>query len=353
MDFGIPKEVREGEYRVGLTPAGAHALVDAGHRVYIERDAGSGAGFTDENYRSVGAEIVYSAEEAFGRAQVITKVTRLKETEYAFLRSGQTILSFLHLAVASRDLAESLEEHRTTAIAYETIQTENGMLPVLAPTSQVAGCLAPMIAGQCLQSVHGGRGILLSGIAGVPPAAVAILGAGVVGTSAARAFLGIGAQVTLLDSDYTRLDICDRQFRGRVVTLMATPYNIERVVKFADVVIGAILVPGQRSPIVLPGKLLKTMRSRAVFVDFAIDQGGCAETSRPMTLSDPTFVVESVIHYCVPNVPALVARTASHALTNAALGYLLQIGEKGVEGAIENDNTLRRGAQVLNGKILS
>jgi len=351
MDFGVPKEVRESENRVGLTPAGVHALVEANHRVYIERNAGVGAGFTDENYRAVGAEIVYSAEETFGRANVIAKVTRLKENEYGFLQSDQAVLSFLHLAVASRDLAESLATHRITAIAYEMIQSDDGRRPVLAPTSQVAGRLAPMIAGECLESVKGGRGILISGIAGVPPAAVVIFGAGVVGRSAARAFLGLGAQVSLLDNNYPRLEACDREFRGRVMTLHATPYNIERVVRFADVVIGAVLMPGQRAPVLLTRAMLKTMRPRAVFIDFSIDQGGCAETSRPMTLSDPTYVVDDVVHYCVPNAPALVARTASHALTNAALAYLLEIGELGIDAAIENNSALKRGAVMRHGKI--
>lgn len=351
MDFGVPREVRESENRVGLTPAGVHALAEAGHRVYIERGAGLGAGFTDENYRSVGAEIVYSAEETFGRANVIAKVTRLKEDEYAYLQTGQAVLSFLHLAVASRDLAETLSAHQITAIAYEMIQSDDGRRPVLGPTSQVAGRLAPMIAGECLESVKGGRGILISGIAGVPPAAVVIFGAGVVGRSAARAFLGLGAQVSLLDNNHMRLEACDREFRGRVMTLHATPYNIERVVRFADVVIGAVLVPGQRAPILLTRGMLKTMRPRAVFIDFSIDQGGCAESSRPMTLSDPTYVVDDVVHYCVPNAPALVARTASHALTNAALSFIMEIAERGVDAAIENDPTLKRGTEVWHGKF--
>jgi alanine dehydrogenase len=261
------------------------------------------------------------------------------------------VLSFLHLAVASRDLADALQAHRVTAIAYELIQTDDGKRPVLSPTSQVAGRLAPMIAGECLESVKGGRGILISGIAGVPPAAVVIFGAGVVGFSAARAFLGLGAQVSLLDNSHARLEACDREFRGRVMTLHATPYNLKRVIKFADVVIGAVLVAGQRAPVLLTRELLKTMRPRAVFIDFSIDQGGCAETSRPMTLSAPTYVVDNVIHYCVPNAPALVARTASHALTNAALSYLIEIGERGVDAAIENNAALKRGMQMWQGKI--
>lgn len=351
MDFGIPKEIRESEQRVGLTPAGVHALAEAGHRVYIERGAGAAAGFSDDEYRAVRAEIVYSAEEVYGRARVIAKVTRLTEKEYPHLRAHQVLLSFLHLAVASRDLAQALHEHQMTAIAYELIRADDGTLPVLAPTSQVAGRLAPIIAGQFLESAHGGRGILLSGIAGVPPAAVVIIGAGVVGRNAARAFLGLGAQVMLIDNQHAKLEQLDQQFDGRATTLLATPYNLGRALRFADVVVGAVLVPGQRSPILVTRQMLKTMRPRAVFIDFSIDQGGCAETSRPTTLRNPTFVEENVTHYCVPNVPALVARTASHALTNAALPYLLELGERGVEGALENDPALRRGLQALNGKM--
>lgn len=351
MDFGVPKEVRESEQRVGLTPAGVYALVHAGHRVYIQHDAGSAAGFGDDDYRNVGAEISYSAEEAYGRAEVIAKVTRLTAKEYSYLHPGQTLLTFLHLAAAARDHIETLQRCQITAIAYELIRADDGSLPVLLPTSQVAGRMAPTIAGQLLTSMTGGRGILLSGIPGVPPAAVVIIGAGVLGTSAARAFLGIGAQVTVLDNQYTKLEAIDSVFEGHITTLLSTRYNLDRVLRFADVVVGAVLVPGQRAPILLTRKMMRTMRPRAVFIDYSIDEGGCAETSRPTTHRDPTFVEEGVIHYCVPNVPARVARTASHALTNAALPHLLEIGARGVEGALEADATLRRGVQVHLGMI--
>ncbi len=352
MDFGVPKEVRDFEQRVGITPAGVYALAHSGHRIYVEHDAGAAAGFGDDDYRNVGAEILYSAEEVYGRAEVIAKVTRLTEKEYPYLHPGQTMLSFLHLAVASRDLTEVLQRCQITAIAYELIQTENGRLPVLEPTSQVAGRMAPVIAGALLESAAGGRGILLSGIPGVPPAAVVILGAGVVGRNAARAFIGLGAQVTLLDNQYEKLETTDREFDGRVTTLLSTRYNLDRVLRFADVVVGAVLVPGQRTPILLTRKMVRSMRPRAVFIDFSIDQGGCAETSRPTTHRDPTYVEEGVIHFCVPNTPARVARTASHALTNAALHYLLDIGARGVEGAIEADAALRHGVQLRQGKAL-
>jgi alanine dehydrogenase len=299
----------------------------------------------------VGAQVVYSAEEAWGRAKVVAKVARLTEKEYRFLQSGQTLLSFLHFAVASRDLNDALRTSEITAIAYETIQSDDGTLPVLTPTSQVAGRLAPLVAGQLLESTSSGRGILLSGITGVPPAVVVILGAGTLGFNALRAFVGMGSQVTILDTRYDRLEPISEQYNGRVTTQLSTAYNLQRVVKFADVVIGAVLVPGQRAPVLLTREHLRTMRRRAVFIDFAIDQGGCAETSRPTTHDNPTYVVENVIHYCVPNVTSRVARTASHALTNAALPYLLEIGAHGTQTALDVDVALRRGVQVFNGTV--
>lgn len=351
MNFGVPKEVREFEQRVGLTPAGAYALSQAGHTVFVERDAGAAASFDDNEYRAVGAQVVYSADEVWGRADVIAKVSRLTEREYPLLHSELTVLSFLHFAVASRDLADALHKSQVTAIAYEAIQMDDGTLPVLTPTSQVAGRLAPLIAGQLLESSRGGRGILLSGITGVPPAAVVILGAGTLGSNALRAFVGMGSQVTILDTRYDRLEPLCEQFNGRVTTLLSTAYNLQRVLKFADVVIGAVLVPGQRAPVLITREMLRTMRRRAVFIDYAIDQGGCAETSRPSTHDNPTYMVENVIHYCVPNVTARIARTASHALTNAALPYLIEIGARGWAEAIEADTALQRGVQVLNGMV--
>lgn len=351
MDFGIPKEVRAYEHRVGLTPGGVHTLVKQGHRVYVQHEAGEQAGFSDEVYRQTGADIQYSAEEVYGRSQVIAKVSRLTEAEYPLLVPGQTLLSFLHFAVASADLAETLQRYKINAIAYEMIRDEQGILPVLLPTSQVAGRHAPVIAGQLLESASGGRGILLSGAPGIPPAAVVIIGAGVVGSNAARAFLGLGAQVTVLDIDLTKLEHLDRQFPGRVTTMLCTGYNLSRVLKFADVVVGAVLVPGQRTPILITREMIASMRPRAVFIDFSIDQGGCSETSRPSTHPHPTYVDEGVIHYCVPNIPARVARSASYALTNGAMPFLIEIGQAGVEGAIERNQVLRRGLQVWRGII--
>jgi alanine dehydrogenase len=350
MNYGVPKEIRDLENRVGLTPAGVNALVQAGHEVFVQNHLGEGAGFSDENYRSMGATVVYSAEEAYGRADVIAKVTRLTSAEYAFLRQGQTILSFTHLAVASLDLKSALQQREITSIAYEMIQAEDGSLPVLQTSSDVAGRLAPVIAGELLASTRGGRGILLSGVPGVPAAAVVILGAGILGTSAARSFVGLGAQVTVLDREASKLQRIDELFQGRVTTLYATPYNIRRVLEFADVLVGAVLMPGQRTPIVVTREMLKCMRPRSLVMDFSIDQGGCFETSRPTTHRDPTFVEEGVIHYCVPNILSRVARTASHALLNASLPYLYNIGLYGVDEAIRKDLSLARGVSVWHGK---
>lgn len=352
MNFGVPRELRPREYRVGLTPAAVDALVKAGHSVFVEREAGSGAGFDDEAYRRVGGQIVYTASEAYRRAEAVVKVARPTNDEYAHFRTGQTILSFLQLAVASPDLLESFQQREITAIGYDTIQTGDGRLPVLLPTSAVAGRMAPIIAGQMLQSAGGGRGILLNGIPGVAPATVVIIGAGVVGRNAAGAFSGLGADITILDKDLNALQEVEKHFHGRISTLIATPYNIAKVVAFADVLVGATSVAGERAPILVTREMVKTMRPRTAIIDFAIDSGGCVETSRPTNHVNPTFVEEEVIHYCVPNVPALVARTASYALSNAVLPYLLLMGELGLDGALEGCAELQRGINTRSGRLV-
>jgi alanine dehydrogenase len=356
MEFGVPSEVRTREYRVGLTPAGVDTLAKAGHTVYVERGAGTAAGFDDEEYRVVGARLVYSAEEVWRRAEIIVKVARPTADEHTYFQ-GQTVLSFLHLAVASPDLLVALRDRRMTAIAYEMIEDADGTFPVLHPTSEVAGRLAAIIAGSLLETMScrtaderpGGRGILLGGIPGVPPANVIILGAGVVGRNAARAFLGMGAQVTVLDSDIRKLQQVDEWLGGRAVTMPAAPFNIARATAFADVLVGAVYVAGRRAPVLVTRDMVRSMRPRAVILDFSIDQGGCVETSRPTTHRDPIFVAEGVIHYCVPNVAARVARTGSHALTNAVAPYLLDLGGLGVDGALRAHAPLRAGLNVYRG----
>lgn len=352
MNFGVPREVRPREYRVGLTPAAVDALVKQGHQIFVEREAGSGAGFSDELYRAVGGQIVYSAKEAYKRADVVVKVARPTADEYDNFRTGQALLSFLQLAVASPDLLEALAQWSLTTIAYEMIQDERGRLPVLLPTSEVAGRMAPIVAGQLLESIGGGRGILLSGIPGVPPAAVVILGAGVLGTNAARAFYGIGADVTVLDKNLQALQRVDDHFQGRIATMLATPYNIAKAVAFADVLIGAVSVAGERAPLLVNREMVRSMRPRAVIIDYAIDSGGCIETSHPTNLVNPMYVEEGIVHYCVPNVPALVARTASYALSNAVLPYLQLIGSKGIDAALNQCAELRRGVNSLDGRVI-
>ncbi|GAP64395.1 alanine dehydrogenase [Ardenticatena maritima] len=351
MDIGVPKEVRLMEQRVALTPAAADALVRAGHRVFVQHGAGEGAGFPDSAYEAVGATIVYTAEEAYGRADLVVKVARPTEAEYRYFRPGQVIMAFFHLAVASPDLLETLQADGLTAIAYETIETDDGFLPVLHPTSILAGRMAPLIAGQLLESTNGGRGILLSGIPGTPPAAVVILGAGTLGRNAAQAFCGLGAQVTVLDQNLRTLQELDRILGQRVSTMLATPYNIAKAVSFADVLIGAVSVPGARAPILVSREMVKTMRPRAVIIDFSIDSGGCIETSRPTNHVHPFYIEENVIHYAVPNVPARVARTGSYALANAALPFIQEIADKGLAMALEQTPALQRGVNVWQGKL--
>lgn len=351
MEFGVPKEVHDLEMRVGLTPAGVHALVQAGHVVYVERGAGTGAGFSDEHYRLSGAQIVYSAAEAYGRADVVAKVTRPAASEHRHFRDGQTIFSFLHLSVSSPDLLEVLTVRDITAVAYETIQKEDGLLPVLVPMSEIAGRMAPTIAGQLLMNINGGRGTLLSGLPGVPPAAIVILGGGVLGANATRAFLGLGAQVTVLDNNVRQLQQLDREFSGRVTTMLSNDYNLNRAAEFADVLVGCVLIPGRQAPTLVSREMVRRMRPGSVIIDFSIDQGGCVETSRPTTLRDQIYVEEDVIHFCVPNTTAAVARTTSYAISNAALPYLLAIGKKGLLGAHEESPELIPGINLYQGKL--
>jgi alanine dehydrogenase len=354
MEIGVPKEVRDLETRVGLTPAGVLALTQAGHTVYVERNAGREAGFSDEDYRRAGAQVVFSAAEAYGRADVVAKVTRPTAQEHALFRPGQTIFSFFHLPVASPDLYEALAAREITAITYELIEESDGSRPVLQPASQIAGRLTPIIAGKLLTSIEPpvGRGILLSGLPGVPPAVAVILGAGVLGSSAARAFAGLGAQVTILELDIRKLQVLDEALGGRVTTMVSNEYNLTRAVQFADVLIGAAMIPGRRAPVLVSQDMVRSMRRGSVIIDLAIDQGGCVATSRPTTLRDQTYVAEGVIHHCVPNLTAIVGRTTSYAITNAALPYLLSVTEHGVAAAAALDPGLAKGVNLYQGRLV-
>jgi alanine dehydrogenase len=354
--FGVPREVRDLEMRVGLTPAGVLALVQTGHTVYVEKSAGLGAGFRDEDYQQAGATIVYNAAEVYGRSHIITKITRPTAKEHPLFQPNQIIFSFLHLSVASSDLLQALQAQGITAVAYELIEDVDGRRPVLLSASEVAGRMAPLIAGDLLRSDHlwpeqHGLGILPSGIPGVPPAVAVIVGGGVLGTNAARAFLGLGVEVTVLDKDARVLHRLDKQFNGRVTTMFANEFNLKRAVQFADVLVGAIATAGQRVPILITADMVRQMRPGAVIIDFAIDQGGCVATSRPTTLRDPAYVWQGIVHYCVPNVTAAYARTTSYAITNASLPYLLSIGEQDVLTAVTQQPALKPGIILYQGQL--
>lgn len=349
--FGVPKEVRDLEMRVGLTPAGVLALTQAGHTVYVEKNAGIGAGFREEDYRQAGGNIVYSTAELYGRSDIIAKVTRPTAKEYRYYQPEQVIFSFLHLTVASPDLFQALTEQKITAVAYEMIADQDGRHPVLLPASEIAGRMAPLIAGHLLRSDQNGPGILLGGIPGVPAAVVVILGGGVLGRNAARAFLGLGAEVVVLDRNVRTLRELEELLPGRVTTMFANTFNIRRAVQFADVFVGAVFISASRAPLLVTRDMVSGMRPGAVIIDFSIDEGGCVETSRPTTLRDPTYIAEGVIHHCVPNVTAACARTTSYAITNAALPYLLAVGQYGLPAALEQEPALASGINLYQGQL--
>jgi len=350
MNIGIPKERRPYEYRVGVSPAGVEILVQQGNTVYVEHDAGMGAGFPDQDYERAGANIVYSGHEVYGRAELLLKIARPMEDEVEWIVPGTILMGFLHLASARQGRVEGLIEKKVTSIAYEQIQLANGVLPVLHALSQIGGLMAPEIAARCMQNNLGGKGVLLGGVVGVPPAEVVIVGAGAAGASAATSFLAAGAQVTVLDKSLEALQrVHDRD--PRVVTMISTRRNIERACNFADVVVGAVHVPGERAPIVITREILKAMKPRSVLIDMSIDQGGCCETSRPTTHEHPIYIEEGILHYCVPNISAVVARTATHALINAAMPFVVEIAEYGTENAIARNPALEKGVNTFKGEL--
>ena len=350
MIFGLLKEHFASERRVVLTPPAVGSLVEAGHTVYVERDAGAMSHFPDDEYRHAGGTIAYSTEESIRRADAVLKISPPTESELAALKEDQILLSVLHLAIAKRVTLDTLVQKRTSAIALELIENRYGELVLLHVMSEIAGQLSIHAAAQCLQAGTGGRGILLGSLPGVPAATVVILGAGMVGRTAARAALGLGARVVVLDRDLKRLREVEELFQWRITTAIADRYYIEKAVQEADVVIGAVLVQGgEKAPHVVTEAMVKQMKPGSVIVDVSIDQGGCVETSRPTTLADPTFIVHGVIHYCVPNIPAAVARTASVGLSNTLLPYLRAIGEDGVASALRLDPGLAHGVCTYHG----
>lgn len=351
MDIGIPKQKHPFDFRAGLTPMGVEILTRMGHRVYVERDAGAGSGFDDERYRMAGGQICYSTEEIFGRSEMLLTVSRPQLSDFDLLQEGQILCGFLHLAVAHPRKIELLLERKITAIGYETIQDGHGHLPVLAAASQIAGRMIPHIAAHLLQNNEGGHGVLLGGVPGVPPARVVILGAGTVGSNAARIFQAMGAHVTILDSDVARLQQLE-DTGCKADTIVAYDFNIARAVRRADVLVGAVLAPGARTPHLVTREMVCTMKPRSVIMDIAIDQGGCVETSRPTTYQNPTYIEEGVTHYCVPNMTGVVARTTTHAVNNAAWPYIMEIAEKGLAPALATNRALRHGLNTYDGKVV-
>jgi len=351
MEIGIPKEIRDLDQRVQLGVNTVALLVSRGHKVYVQKGAGEGAGFSDDEYRRSGATVVYSAEEVYKRAEMICRVNTPSMDEIDEMQPGQIICGFAHLSAASPQRMEKMLSRGLTVMAYELLTTADGRRPILQPMSEIAGRLLPQIAATLLQS-PAGRGILLSGVPGLPPAEVTILGAGVVGFNAARAFAGLGAQVTVLD-EAARLAEADRIFDilGRIRLMYAYPHQIAKAVAYADVFVGAILIPGERAPMLVTEEMVKSMRPGSVVLDVSIDQGGCVETSRLTTLRDPVFVSHGITHYCVPNFTALVARTASRVLSNVVRPYVLRLADS--PGELRSDAELRSALMVYKGRVVN
>jgi len=350
MLIGVPKEIKVHEYRVGMTPASVRELVSKGHEVMVQSNAGAIIGMPDQDYRLAGAQLCESAEEIFAQAELIVKVKEPQASEVALLREGQALFTYLHLA-ADADLTRNLAATGCTAIAYETVTDRYDALPLLAPMSEVAGRMSIQAGAHCLELEQGGRGMLLGGVPGTPPAKVAVLGGGVVGASAARVALGMEADVTVLDVSLHKLAELDTHFGAGMNTAFSTVDSISQYVLEADLVIGAVLVPGAATPRLISEDLVKEMKNGAVLVDVAIDQGGCAATSRPTTHSDPTYALHGVVHYCVANMPGAVARTSAVALNNATLPFVLALASQGAVAAMVDDIHLRRGLNTYAGQV--
>ncbi len=350
MIVGVPREVMEAEYRVAMTPVGTRELTNDGHTVLVERDAGAGSSIPDVAFERAGAELVRSAEDVWERADLVLKVKEPQPSEFAFMRAGQMLFTYLHLA-AHRDVTEALRDQKTTAIAYETVESPDGRLPLLAPMSEIAGRMAPHVSAHFLERAAGGRGILLSGVSGVHPARVCVIGAGMAGMNAAWIAQGMEAEVVLIDKNVERLRYVDHIHKGRILTLASASLIIEEQVGLADVVIGAVLVTGALAPKLISAQMVAGMKPGAVFVDISIDQGGCSETSRVTTHTHPTYVTHGVVHYCVGNMPGAVPHTSTYALTNATLPYAVALARKGFEGAIREDPVLAKGVNVHEGRV--
>ena len=354
MVIGVPKEIKDHEYRVSITPDGARVLQEAGHRVLVEPSAGEGSGFSDDDYRKAGAQVAPSKREVFEGAELIVKVKEPQLSECPLFRPGQTVFTYLHLASLDADDQRMFirgDDAKVTAIAYETTEAEDGSLPMLTPMSEIAGRMAVQAGAFYLERIHGGRGLLLGGVPGVPPARVVVLGAGVVGSGAVRIAVGMGAQVTVLNLDLDPLRRLDEEYHGRIVTLASHQPWIDRAVEEADLVIGAVLVRGARTPKLVRRETVSRMKPGSVMVDVSVDQGGCFETTRPTTHSAPTYEVDDVVHYCVSNMPGIVPRTSTLALTNATLPFIVRLASAGIDKAIRSAPGLARGVNVRAGKV--
>jgi alanine dehydrogenase len=345
---GLPREIKDNEYRVGLTPAGVRALSDAGLQVIVEKSAGEGSGFDDALYQKAGAQLIDSADDVWARAEMIVKVKEPIASEYPRMREGQLLFTYLHLAPDPK-LTEELLQRKVTGIAYETITDRRGGLPLLTPMSEVAGRMAIQVGAHYLEKMAGGRGILLGGVPGVPAARVVIIGGGVVGTNAAKIAVGMGAHVTIIDNNLERLRELDDIFLSKISTLASSAYMIHDAISSADLIVGAVLVPGAAAPRLVTKSMLRDVPNGAVIVDVAVDQGGCIETTHPTTHSNPTYYVEGVLHYCVANMPGAVPRTSTFALTNATLPYTLKLANQGFLEAIGNDAGLKAGVNTFAG----
>lgn len=350
MKIGLPKEIKDNEYRVGLTPAGVQALENAGHELFVQRSAGEGSGFTDEQYVKAGAEILDTADEIWQTGDMIVKVKEPIAPEYPRMRENQLLFTYLHLA-PELELTKQMMDRKVTGVAYETITDKHGRLPLLTPMSEVAGRMSVQVGATYLEKMNGGRGILLGGVPGVPAANVVIIGGGIVGTEAAKMAVGLGAKVTIIDRNLDRLRQLDDIFLSKVQTLASSRYAIEEAISHADLVIGAVLVVGAAAPKLVTREMLHLIPHGSVLVDVAVDQGGCFETTHATTHSNPTYYEEGVLHYCVANMPGAVPRTSTFALTNATLPYALELANKGFEAAIKADSGLAEGVNTYAGKL--
>ncbi|MFQ5848457.1 MAG: alanine dehydrogenase [Candidatus Methylomirabilales bacterium] len=350
MVIGVPREIKDEEHRVAMMPPGVHILTAKGHQVLIEQGAGRGAGTGDEQYAKAGAHLVANAADVYARAEMICKVKEPQPSEYAHLKAGQILFAYLHLA-PSPELTQALVERQVVAIAYETVETADGRKPLLEPMSEIAGRMALPVAAYYLSSRQGGRGVLLSGVTGVPPATVTILGGGIVGYNAARMAAGMGAWVYLLDVDTARMRSLEELLPPNVTTLMSNRMSVEECVRRADVLVGAVLIPGAKAPRLVTREMLKLMKPGSVIVDVSVDQGGCVETTHPTTHSDPVYRVDGILHYCVANMPGAFGRTATFALTNVTLPYVVDIADQGWKGAAQANPEIAKGLNIVHGHV--